>query len=84
MIARILFGSVSAVAVSAAFAATPALAQDRAYSFSIPKQDLRSSLRSFARVTKRQITFDGASVRGRQAPSLIGDFTAREGIQRLL
>lgn len=81
---RALVGSTSAIAVSAIFLATPAIAQERAYAFSIPKQDLRASLRSFARVTKQQITFDGAAIRGKQAPALVGDFTARAGLQKLL
>ncbi|MFV0644258.1 MAG: TonB-dependent receptor domain-containing protein [Sphingomonadaceae bacterium] len=77
-------GSVSVAAVAAALMATPAMAEERSYAFSIPSQDMRTSLRVFSRVTGQQITYEGNEIRGRRAPALSGSFTAREGIQRLL
>lgn len=74
----------SAAAVAMAAMSTPVLAQERTYSFSIPSQDMRTSLRSFSRVTGHQITFKGSQVSGKRAPALNGTFAAREGLRRLL
>lgn len=76
--------SASAAVVATAMMSTPVMAQERTYNFSIPSQDLRTSLRSFSRVTKQQITFEGRQVKGKRAPALNGTFNARDGMQRLL
>ena len=76
--------SASAAVVAAAMLSTPVMAQERTYNFSIPSQDLRTSLRSFSKVTKQQITFDGRQVKNKRAPALNGTYNAREAMQRLL
>lgn len=74
----------SAAAVAMAAMSTPVLAQEQTYNFSIPSQDMRTSLRSFSRVTGHQIAFKGSQVSGKRAPALNGSFGAREGLRRLL
>lgn len=76
--------SAAAAAIAAASMHTPVLAQEKSYSFSIPAQDLRTALRAYSRVTGQQIAFDGGIVRGKRAPSLVGNYTAREAVARLL
>lgn len=64
--------------------AVPAYAQEQRWAFNLPAQDLGKSLRQFARVSRQQVTFDEAAVRGRRAPALHGNFGAREALDRLL
>ncbi|WP_430635633.1 TonB-dependent receptor plug domain-containing protein [Sphingomonas hankookensis] len=45
---------------------------------------MRASLRTLARVTGQQISFDGAMLKGRRAPALVGRFSVRDGMSRLL
>lgn len=62
----------------------PVYAQEHVYNFSIPSQDLKTSLHAFSKISKQQILFEGRSVRGKKAPALIGAYTVRAGIQKLL
>lgn len=79
-----LRGSIATGAMVAAAMAVPAIAQERTYQFSIPAQDMPSSLRAFARTAGQQVTFDKAAVKGKRAPALKGSYTVREGMGRLL
>lgn len=76
--------SIAMTALAASAAAMPAIAQARTFTFSIPAQDMRASLRTLARVTGQQISFDGAMLKGRRAPALVGRFSVRDGMSRLL
>lgn len=86
MLSFVLRGTVAATALVAATTAlaVPAMAQERTYQFSIPAQDLKSSLRALARVSGQQITFEGTALKGKRAPALNGSYTVRDGVARLL
>ena len=84
LIGSIVRGSVSVTAVAFACVSAPIMAQDRAFQFSIPSQDLRASLRTLSRLTRQQIVFDGTELRGKKALALSGSYTVREGVERLL
>lgn len=75
----------SSVAAALCFAAAaPAIAQEARYTFDIPAQDLDAALKKFGRTTKRQLIYDGRTVRNRRSSDLKGDFSARDGLARLL
>jgi outer membrane receptor protein involved in Fe transport len=75
----------AAAATVAAFAqSVPAVAQTQTYSLDIPAQDLGSALRTFARVTRQQVSFDSRLVRGKRSPALRGSYSAHNAIERLL
>ncbi|WP_447763631.1 TonB-dependent receptor domain-containing protein [Sphingopyxis panaciterrae] len=84
LFALALRGSIATGALVASALAVPATAQERTYSFSIPAQDLKSSLRALARASGQQITYDGRTVEGKRAPALQGSYTVRDGLTRLL
>jgi len=79
-----LRGSIATTALVASALAVPAIAQERTFSFSIPAQDMKSSLRALARASGQQITFDSGALKGKRAPALRGTFTVRDGVARLL
>lgn len=79
-----LRGSIATSALVASALAVPVLAQERAYSFAIPAQELKSSLRALARVSGQQIAFENDTVKGKRAPALHGTYTVRDGVARLL
>ncbi|WP_033074411.1 TonB-dependent receptor [Sphingopyxis sp. MWB1] len=81
---RALCTSIASGAVAAATVAVPAMAQERLYQFSIPAQDMPTSLRAFARTAGQQVTFDRRELQGKRAPALKGHYSAREGMSRLL
>lgn len=64
--------------------APPAVAQEARYTFDIPAQDLDAALKIFGRTTKRQLIYDGRTVRNRRSSALTGEFSARDGLARLL
>ena len=70
-------------ASSCVFVIPAAQAQTR-YSFDMAAQPLEAALRSVATRTSTNIIFDGPSLRGRAAPALHGEFTARDAFQALL
>jgi iron complex outermembrane receptor protein len=45
---------------------------------------LGAALRTYARVTRQQITFDNRLLKGRQSPPLVGSYTAADALSRLL
>jgi len=79
-----LRGSIATTALVASALAVPAIAQERTFSFSIPAQDMKSSLRALARASGQQVTFDSGALKGKRAPALRGTFTVRDGVARLL
>lgn len=62
----------------------PAYAQQQAYEFNIPAQDLDPALRAFADATRLQLIFDGADVRGKRSNTLTGRHTADAALDRLI
>lgn len=79
-----LTGASAAVLVALA-APGAALAQAAAEQvFDIPAQDLAGALRAFGKASGKQLAFDESLTRGKRAPRLKGEFTADEGLSRLL
>lgn len=60
------------------------MAQTRAVALDIPAQDLGRALRTVARATGHEITFQSAAVRGKRAPALRGSYTAQGAVGALL
>jgi iron complex outermembrane recepter protein len=81
---RWLLGASAAVLMAlAAPGVTSAQARaDQAYD--IPAQDLAGALRAFGRASGKQLAFDESLTRGKRAPRLKGEFSADEGLTRLL
>lgn len=73
----------SAAAIALAVPAA-AFAQVQTYSFNIPSQDLASALRQFAQVSRQQVSFNGAAVRGMRSVSLKGAHSVDGGLAILL
>lgn len=61
-----------------------ATAQERTASYNIQGQSLGAALREFGRLSGVQIIFTEDLVRGRMAPTLRGDFSASDALDRLL
>ncbi|WP_374570670.1 TonB-dependent receptor domain-containing protein [Phenylobacterium sp.] len=74
----------AAAVVAAVGMAAPAMAQAQTHSFNIPAQDLGSALRAFGQQSRQQIAFDAADVGARKSVALVGEFTAEDGLARLL
>lgn len=76
----------SAIAAALLVFASPVAAQvqEQAYQFDLPAQELGSALRAFAQSSRQQVIFAEEVVRGRQAPALVGTYTAEEGLRQLL
>jgi TonB-dependent receptor len=70
-------------ASSCLFVVPVAHAQTR-YSFDMAAQPLEAALRSVATRTSTNIIFDGPALRGRVAPPLHGEFSARDAFHALL
>ena len=82
-----------ALSIAAATAARPAFAQQAAppsaapsdtFAFDMAVQDLNTALLTFADRTGLQLIYDVGLVAGRRSAPLKGDFSAREGLLRLL
>ncbi|HLU91740.1 MAG TPA: TonB-dependent receptor plug domain-containing protein, partial [Pedomonas sp.] len=58
--------------------------REQLYEFNIPAQDLGSALDAFARSARQQVTYDPATVQGKQSAPLTGRLSARAGIEQLL
>ena len=79
-----LSGSAAAAALLVFAAPAMAQVQEQTYKFDLPAQGLGSALRAFGQASRQQIIFSEDSVRGRQAPALLGTFTVDDGLNRLL
>ena len=79
-----LSGSAAAAALMVFASPTAALAQQQTYRFDLPAQSLGSALRAFGQSARQQIIFSEDDVRGRDAPALVGNYTADAGLDRLL
>lgn len=79
-----LRGSVAATTLLLFALPVAAQIQEQTYRFDLPTQSLGSALRSFAQSSRQQVIFAEDSVRGLQAPALIGSYTAEEGLRLLL
>lgn len=77
----LLLGTAGAI-----FAAIPAAhAQDRdTQAYRLPAQPLGDALRAVARSGDRQLVADAATLEGRRAPALNGDFTLEDAVRALL
>jgi len=63
---------------------SPALAQPQTYRFDIPAGDLAGALTRFARITRRQLVFDGAAARQARSAGVRGAMSAEAALARLL
>lgn len=77
-------GSSIAAALLAFAAPVAAQVQEQVYQFDLPAQALGSALRAFAQSARQQVIFSEEVVRGRQAPALVGSYTAEAGLRQLL
>jgi outer membrane receptor protein involved in Fe transport len=80
---RCNFSLLVTTAIVSTVAGSPASAQSAA-SFSLPAQELSKSLKDVARATGTNVVFDPAEVKGKEAPPLVGQFTAETAIGRLI
>lgn len=62
----------------------PAAQDQQTYQFDIPAQELGTALNAFARASRQQVMFDPVAVKGKQSPALVGAYSARDAIQRLI
>jgi len=58
--------------------------QASVYEFDIPEQSLAEALQAFARASRQQVSFDSAMLRGKRSNALVGSYTAREALEKLL
>ncbi len=79
-----LSGSAAAAALLVFAAPASAQIQEQTFRFDLPAQGLGSALRAFGQASRQQVIFSEDSVRGRQAPALVGSFTAEDGLKKLL
>ena len=85
---HLLIGTALASALAAG--AAPALASTNAQEapqgirFNIPAQDLGDALSQFARQSGQQLLYAPGLVAGKRSTALVGSFTPREGLMRLL
>lgn len=83
MINRTLAASAAAIAIVASVPAQ-ARAQERTYSFNIPAGDLGAGIRTFAKESHQQVSFDGALVEGKHSNEIQGSYAPEQALARLL
>jgi iron complex outermembrane receptor protein len=72
-------------AVSLGLASTAvAQSRDATYQFELRAQSVGGALRLFGEVTRQQIIFSEATVKGRRSGAVVGRFTAAQALSRLL
>ena len=76
--------SLSLTGPLAMLGATPAHAQHAARGYNIPAGPLDAALSSFAAAADITLSFDAGHARGLHSPGLQGEFTAADGLARLL
>ncbi|QNA83172.1 TonB-dependent receptor [Sphingomonas sp. So64.6b] len=74
----------AATAPISLLAASPAHAQEKTYTFNIPRQSLGSALRQFSQTTNLQVIFLEKSVAGKPHVSLVGRYSAADALHKLL
>lgn len=74
----------AALAIVAAFAATPATAQAAKQTYDIPAQGLASALQAFARVSGRELLYSTEVVAGKRSAGLRGSYDPPEALTMLL
>ena len=62
----------------------PAAAHARVFHFEISRQSLSEALQTYAQVCGQEVIFTEAVVAGSGTASLVGDYTAEDGLQHLL
>lgn len=79
-------GLLAAAAPSAILAPIPVAAQTDTTEarYDLPAQPLGEMLTTIARISHREILFDDAAVRGRQAPALRGRLTSEQAVRQVL
>jgi iron complex outermembrane receptor protein len=75
----VLFGALAAVVFS-----SPALAQDRTFTFDIPEESLSKALRDFGQATHQQLVFTEDLTSGKTAPALKGAYSAESALSIIL
>jgi outer membrane receptor protein involved in Fe transport len=76
--------SAAAIALLAFSAPGVSFAQTAKYSFDIPSQDISSALIEYGRAARQQLVFDGTTLKDKHSARLIGEYSAQEGLHRLL
>lgn len=76
--------SITVLVLAMASTPSPALAQSRAYAWSMRETNLSNALRDFAQKTRQQLVFTESLTAGKRAPAIIGNFSADEALRRLL
>lgn len=76
----------ASASVSMSLAAIPATAhaQEASFQFDIPAQPMDNALRALGRVTKKNILFDKAVVRGKRSTAVRGRMSAGEALAKML
>ena len=62
----------------------PAAARERVFHFEISRQALPEALQTYADICGQEVIFTQTVVAGSGTASLVGDYTAEDGLQRLL
>ena len=81
---RWLLGASAAVLMALAAPGVVSAQARTEQTYDIPAQDLAGALRAFGRASGKQLAFDENLTRGKRAPKLKGEFSADEGLTRLL
>ncbi|HEX6859958.1 MAG TPA: TonB-dependent receptor [Caulobacteraceae bacterium] len=81
---RMLAASSAAAALMALAQPGYAVAQQATYSFDIPAQDVSAALFAYSKASRQQIVFDGKSVTNRKSAPLVGEYSASDGLEKLL
>lgn len=81
---RLLAAGTAAAALAIFAAPMPAFAQQRAFEFNIPVQDLGTALRALARASGEQVIFRGSAVRGRRSSPVVGTHAVDEALRIML
>jgi TonB-dependent siderophore receptor len=76
--------NVVATAVLLALGAVPAVYAQASYNFNLPAQPLADALRAVGSQGGVNVTFEPATVRGRDAPALKGSYSVRQALDHLL
>ncbi|MGH8291135.1 MAG: STN domain-containing protein [Steroidobacteraceae bacterium] len=79
-----LVGSIIFAALLSLAVPTVAQSPEALYRFELPVQALGDALRAFGEVSRQQIIFSEAAVKGRRSHAVVGNFTVSQALHRLL